>query len=57
LAAKLKGAFGVEPTLIRGAGGVFDVSVDGKVIYSKFKTHEFPDADALVSQLRIETNR
>ena len=57
MAAKLKGAFRVEPTLIRGAGGVFDVNVDGKVIYSKFKTHEFPDADALVAQLRIEPNR
>ena len=57
MAAKLKGAFGVEPTLVRGAGGIFDVCVDGKIVYSKFETHEFPDDEALVAQLRIETKR
>jgi predicted Rdx family selenoprotein len=57
LAAKLKHAFGVEPTLVRGASGIFDVCVDGKIVYSKFETHEFPDEDALVTQLLVETKR
>jgi selT/selW/selH-like putative selenoprotein len=47
----------VEPTLIRGKGGIFDVSVNGKLVYSKFKTHQFPDEAALVAQLRAEAKR
>ena len=43
--------------MVRGAGGIFDVCVDGKIVYSKFETHEFPDDEALVAQLRIETKR
>jgi len=57
LAARLKDAFGVEPTLVRGAGGIFDVSVDGRLVYSKFQTHEFPDEDTLIARLRDEAKR
>jgi len=32
----------VEVELDPGVGGVFDVSVDGKVIYSKHATGRFP---------------
>jgi predicted Rdx family selenoprotein len=35
LAAELKQNFGAESTLIPGGGGVFDVSVGGKTIFSK----------------------
>jgi len=33
-----------EHTLTPGSGGVFDVSVDGKVIFSKHEQGRFPDA-------------
>ena len=52
MAAKIKDAFGAESFLIEGAGGIFDVNVDGKLVYSKHQTGEFPDEDALVSELR-----
>jgi len=29
-------------TLKRGSGGVFDITVDGHLAYSKRKTHRFP---------------
>jgi selenoprotein W-related protein len=51
LAAKLKQAFDVDAELRRGSGGIFDVIVDGEVVYSKFKTRTFPDDDALVKQI------
>jgi selT/selW/selH-like putative selenoprotein len=36
---------------VRGGGGIFDVTVDGKRVFSKFETHAFPDEDALVAAL------
>jgi selT/selW/selH-like putative selenoprotein len=43
VAAELKGAFSVESRLIEGSKGIFDVKVDGRLVYSKHKTHKFPD--------------
>ncbi len=33
------------------SGGCFEVTVNGKLIYSKLKTGEFPDENSLVSQI------
>jgi len=33
----------VEVDLIPSSGGVFEVSLDGKLLYSKQKTGQFPD--------------
>jgi predicted Rdx family selenoprotein len=51
LAAKLKERFDAEPVLIEGGGGVFDVTQDGALVYSKHATGEFPNEDALIAQL------
>jgi selenoprotein W-related protein len=32
-------------------GGCFELSADGKLIYSKLKTGQFPDEEAMVSQV------
>ena len=29
--------------LIRGGGGIYDVTVDGEVVFSKFRIGRFPD--------------
>jgi len=47
----LNEAFGAETSLIGGGGGVFDVVVDGNLVYSKHETGKFPDEDALIRQL------
>jgi selenoprotein W-related protein len=39
--------------LVPSDGGVFEVSVNGKLIYSKKQTGEFPDFDAVVKQLKV----
>lgn len=38
--------------LIEGSGGIFDVRVDGNLVYSKHETGEFPDEDALLAELQ-----
>ena len=37
----------MKPRLIEGAGGVFEVTVDGKLIYSKKATGRFPEHDEI----------
>ena len=37
--------------LIPASGGAFELSVNGKLIYSKLKTGEFPDEAEMVSQV------
>ncbi len=38
--------------IIPSGGGVYEIDVDGKRIYSKKETGEFPDEDAIVEQIR-----
>lgn len=54
MAAKVRETLGMAPELIRGGGGIFDVEVDGRVVYSKHETGEFPDETALVESLQAE---
>jgi len=49
--AKIQEARGIEAELVRGSGGVFDVVVDGKLIYSKHETGRFPDPDEILAKL------
>lgn len=49
--AAIQEARGVEPELVRGDNGVFDVVVDGKLIYSKKQTGRFPDPDEILAKL------
>ena len=47
----MKEKLGVDAELIAGRGGVFDVLVDGELVYSKSKTRMFPDNRKLVGEL------
>lgn len=38
--------------LIKGSGGIFDVRVDGRLVYSKFETERFPEPGEVVTLLR-----
>jgi selenoprotein W-related protein len=51
LAALLKKHCGNDLELIPSTGGVFEVVVDGVLVYSKKETGEFPDEQQLVQQL------
>jgi selT/selW/selH-like putative selenoprotein len=52
LAAELKNEFGIEVRLIRGGGGIYDVTVDGEVIFSKFRAGRFPGPGEVANILR-----
>ena len=51
LAALLKKHRGIDVELIGSTGGVFEVVVDGELVYSKKVTGEFPDEQQLLNQL------
>jgi selenoprotein W-related protein len=51
LAAAIRAKHGVEAELIQGGGGIFDVTLDGKLIYSKFQTGRFPEDEEVLKQL------
>lgn len=51
LAALLKKHSGLEVELIKSSGGVFEVIVNGDLIYSKKQTGEFPDEMEIVKQV------
>ena len=51
MAAAIKDRVQVEPELIKGRGGIFDVKVDGTMIYSKHETGRFPEHDEVLDKL------
>lgn len=51
MAAAIKDKFGVQPKLIEGGGGIFDVKAGGKLIYSKHETGRFPEHDEILNAL------
>lgn len=48
----IESQLGVTPTLTPGSGGIFDVLVDQKLIFSKHHEGSFPDEDELLEELR-----
>ena len=52
MAAEIKQLTGVDPDLIKGDNGVFNVVVDGRLVYSKHETGRFPEHPEVLSQLR-----
>ena len=52
MADEIKASLGVETKLIAGSGGIFDVVVDGKTVYTKSKTGRFPNPGETVEILK-----
>ena len=51
LAARIEEKFAVVPTLIEASGGVFEVTVDGDLIFSKKQEDRFPEDDEIMGPL------
>ena len=49
--AALKKKFGVEAKLIAGGGGIFEVKLDGKVVFDKFSVGRFPEEQEVVDKI------
>ena len=52
LAAKISEELGLETTLVKGVAGVFDIVVDGTVIFSKNVEQRFPQDAEIIAALR-----
>ena len=52
LAAELQESFGIQATLQKGHSGVFDVLLDGGVVFSKYAEGRHADAGEIVGRLR-----
>jgi selenoprotein W-related protein len=48
----MKKELGIDCELVASGGGVFEVSVDGKLIFSKKKLGRFPNDGEVVELLR-----
>lgn len=55
MAEIIKKELGFEAEMIEGAGGIFDVKVDGNLIYSKQETGEFPEHQLILDKVAALT--
>jgi len=51
LAAAIKDAFDVDPTVQSGTPGQFDVSVDGQLVFSKHAEGRFPEPQEVLDAM------
>jgi len=49
---ELKKDLGAEIELIAGSNGIFDVTVDGRMVFSKSEQGRFPQADEIISLIK-----
>ena len=49
---ELKKNLGADIELIAGSNGIYDVTVDGKTIFSKFDRGRFPQTEEIISLIR-----
>jgi selT/selW/selH-like putative selenoprotein len=52
LAAEIKKELGVDSQLVRGGGGIFDVTADSKRVFSKKDEGRFPSEKEVIDKLR-----
>lgn len=54
MSAAIKAQYGVEATLVKGSGGVFEIYKDGKLIHSKKQSGKFPKQEDILKLLVAE---
>ena len=52
MAVAIENSFGLKPELVDGADGIFEVAVNGKVVFSKQETGEFKEAPEIIELIR-----
>lgn len=53
MAADIENEFGVKPELIPGSGGVYKITADEKVLYSKQESNDqFPEQGRVISEIK-----
>ncbi len=49
---EIKKEIDAEIELVAGGGGVFDISMDGRMIFSKFEQGRYPQPDEIISLIK-----
>lgn len=49
--AAIKEKYGIAARLREGAGGIFEVSIDGRTVYSNQTTYRFPTDEEIFEQI------
>lgn len=49
--AAIKSKYGMTARLREGAGGIFEVSIDGRTVYSNQTTYRFPTDEEIFEQI------
>ena len=49
--AAIKDKYGITASLREGAGGIFEVSIDGLTVYSNQTTYRFPENEEIFTQI------
>ncbi len=52
MAAELKESFSVQSDLLASSGGVFEITVDERLVFSKKSLERFPDDGEVVRLIR-----
>ena len=52
MAVAIENSFGLKPVRVEGADGVFDVAVDGHVVFSKHEAGGFIEMSEIVELIR-----
>ncbi len=55
--AAIKKAFGIGAVLKEGHSGVFDVTIDGTLVYSKHETFRFPTDEEIFAKIRARLGK
>ena len=54
--AAIKNKYGITADLKEGAGGIFTVAIDGKVVYDNQVTYRFPESEEIFAEIdRLKT--
>ncbi|MBI5168211.1 MAG: hypothetical protein HZA61_01860 [Candidatus Eisenbacteria bacterium] len=49
MAAEIQRERGITPTLVKGTGGVFEVTIDGKLVFSKKALGRHAEIDEILA--------
>jgi selT/selW/selH-like putative selenoprotein len=54
LQAAIKDKYGITSRLREGAGGIFEVAIDGDTVYSNQTTYRFPDNEEIFEKIEAK---
>ena len=54
MSAEIFDSTGISAELVDGGGGIFDVKLDGELVFSKFESNRFPKTGEIAAILKQE---